>query len=151
MGIWPLSLVWVIRFFRDSTFRYSNGLTLRIIMNKITSVLGASVVACMLAACASPPPEVSASVPLLTKEATFDAHYLPADISASLESALVGTAIQSGSEHFMVTQGYVSALGLSCKKILVSSQSHATYKTAACKNDKGWFTTPSLMPLEVKK
>ncbi|MBW8190764.1 hypothetical protein K0504_06935 [Neiella marina] len=120
-------------------------------MIKLTPHFFAAIAASLLAACASPPPEVTASVPLLIEKATYDASYLSSNTANQLEMAAVGSVIVNGNEQISVIHQYVSALGMPCKKIIVSTPAYAPYKTAACKNDEGWFTTPSLMPIEAKK
>ncbi len=116
-------------------------------MNKLVSI-GCIAIGFALSGCASPPPEVSASVPLLSSDATFDADYLSPQVSSQMDVATPGDVVVRQIGDLTVLSGYQSALGLECKKLLVNAPQFKPYKTAACKNAQGWFLTPSLMPVE---
>lgn len=115
---------------------------------------------CLLTACVSPPPEVTAQVPLISKSTLSysAAEILPEDLWPSLNNAFEGNSIDSDYGLINVENTYISALGHWCIAFnLVKSSASNANKTLnpqsqyygqdrrACKSDNTWFFISPLM------
>ncbi|WOH37507.1 hypothetical protein RI844_19435 [Thalassotalea fonticola] len=112
---------------------------------------------CLLTACVSPPPEVTAQVPLISKSTLSysSAEVLPEDLWASLNNAYQGNSINSDYGSINVENTYVSAMGHWCiafslvkndgNKTLNPQSKYYGQDRRACKSDSTWFFISPLM------
>lgn len=105
------------------------------------------VMAVAVTGCVNSPPRVSASTSLLTvNDIPRNVEPLSAAISSSIEGASSGQEVQVEGVNIKVLYDYTSALGLVCKRVVVTKGNQsAPYKTAACKSESGWHLSPNLM------
>ncbi|WNC71315.1 hypothetical protein RGQ13_14445 [Thalassotalea psychrophila] len=115
---------------------------------------------CLLTACVSPPPDVTAQVPLISKSTLSysSAEILPEDLWASLNNAFQGTSIDSDYGSINVENTYISAMGHWCiafnltktdtvesTKTLNPESKYYGQDRRACKNNETWFFISPLM------
>lgn len=98
-----------------------------------------------LSGCNISPPNVSASIPLVTNEDSTKYSLLPSGIASELESAQLGQVIKYNNDSWIIGSNYTSALGHVCKQLEVNEVDGQTYDAAVCKAEHGWFLVPPLM------
>jgi hypothetical protein len=99
----------------------------------------------ILQACVSAPPDVHASIPLINKQAVQEGEYLAEELQSVISKTEIGGVLSSGHRKIILGHSYVSAMGLSCKEVVVTDSTAMNYETSVCKSKQGWFLVPDLM------
>ncbi|TRX57415.1 hypothetical protein [Thalassomonas sp. M1454] len=114
-----------------------------------------------LSACSSPPPDVTADVPLINQNTPYynAAETLPEDLWANFNNAYPGIAINTSYGVFQIEKTYTSAMGHWCIAFNLSlppsgSESSQLFHPQdkyygpdrrACKSNDSWFIVSPLM------
>lgn len=115
----------------------------RMIKTKIPYLL--IVVSMLLSGCNVSPPNVSASIPLVTKDNFKNYTLLPQGVASKLDAAQLGQVIKHKNSSWIIGSNYTSALGYFCKQLEVNDAMGHSYDAAVCKVEQGWFFVPPLM------
>ena len=114
-----------------------------------------------ISACTSPPPDVTADVPLINQNTPYynPAEILPEDLWANFNNAYPGIAIDTSYGTFQIEKTYTSAMGHWCiafnllppssnlqsSKLFHPQDKYYGPDRRACKTNNSWFIISPLM------
>lgn len=114
-------------------------------INKKIALISIFTVSLALQACVSAPPDVHASIPLISSQGEQEGEYLSEALQNVMKNRESGEVLSSRSKKILLGRDYVSAMGLNCKVVVITESELMNYETSMCQSEKGWFIVPDLM------
>ncbi|MEZ8144298.1 MULTISPECIES: hypothetical protein [Enterovibrio] len=100
----------------------------------------------LLAACSQTPPEVNATIPLLSPVKSHNHQRLPADMEKAIDKGQIEISSPNGSQY-QVGEHYFSALGYECRQ-LKAVDIYPVKSEVICRIDQQWALMPPVVEMD---